>query len=218
MAGLTPNLNDHAIIEPYQTTNNTTEDSAVIVEKAGQQFKEGVPVMLDATGFIIEWDGASFVGGSGTGIAGISRQPGANLGTDGEGAPPQPWGSVGFPGTTTTFGDVGFQPDAVNIPLGAPPSDGRHLFAKATNATIFKGQVDNSGGAVDADFTPVIADVGKEFGLTKDASGHWYVDRGKVTVGTDTAVIVEGIDPITGSVVNGMVRFRFKNAICQLAH
>lgn len=216
MAG--PALTTHAIIEPVETLNNTTERTDVQPEKAGKQFKEGVPVMLDATGFVIEWDGVSFVGGVGTGIAGVSRQPGANLGSDGAGAPSKPYGSVGFPGTSDTFGSVGFQPNAVNIAEGAPPSDGRTVFAVASHETIFKGQVDNSAGNVAADYTPTQAMIGQEFGLTKDANGYWYVDLGKTTVGVNTAVIMEDLDYLTGSVQNALILFRFKDAISQFEH
>lgn len=211
-------LLDHAIIEPVETLNNTTERIDAQPEKAGQQYLEGVPVMLDATGLVIEWDGVSFVGGVGTGIAGVSRQPGANLPSDGAGAPTKPYGSVGFPGTSSTFGSVGFQPAAVNIAEGAPMSDGRAEFAVASHDTIFKGQVDNSAGAIPADYTPTQAMIGQEFGLTKDADGHWYVDLGKTTVGVDTAVILEDLDYLTGSVPNAMVLFRFKDAISQFEH
>jgi hypothetical protein len=38
--------------------------------------------------------------------------------------------------------------------------------------------------------TLVAADEGKEFGITKLANGNWSLDRAKVTVGTNTRVVI----------------------------
>jgi hypothetical protein len=212
------NLADHSEITVYENISGNTDLTAVIAEKAGQVFLRGVPVMTTAAGFVQEWDATVGAAASGVGIAGIALQPGANLASDGAGAPPLPFGSIGAPGTSTTFGKVPYEASAVNIPRGAPFSDGRHIFSAAVEDTVFLGQVDNSAGAVAADWTPVQADINKEFGLTKDATGHWYVDRGKVTVGTNTVLIVLGLDPNTGAIPNGNVFFRFKASIRQIAH
>ncbi len=213
------NLADHLIIQTYQTRSGNTDFTRLINEKAGQTFLEGVPVMTTVLGVVQEWDANVAAAGSGVGIAGVSKQPGANLASAGLGAPVPPFGSVGQPGTTVTYGSVQYQTGAFNIPEGAPFSDGRVIFTEANNDTIFIAQFDNAAGAVAADWTPVQADLNKEYGLTKDATGHWYVDKNKATVGTNTVVIIVGFDPIAGAgVLNGNVLVVFKDSIMQFAH
>lgn len=211
------NLTDHLIIQAVKTISGNTPLSDAKPEKAGKTFLEGVPVML-TSGFCQEWDAAVGPASPTVGIIGVSKEPGSNLGSDGAGAPSLPFGSVGFPGTSSTFGSVQYQPSAVNIAEGSPMSDGRTQYEVAVEDTIFLGQFDNAAGAVAADYTPVNADIGKEYGLTKDATGHWYVDKNKNTVGTNTVVVIEAIDPSTGSIVNGNVLFRFLKAIQQFTH
>lgn len=212
------NLADHLIISVYQTRSGNTEKTDVINEKASQTFKEGVPVM-GSSGVIQEWDANVAAASATVGIAGFSKQPGANLATDGLGSPVQPFGSVGQPGTTSTFGSVQYQTSAFNIAEGAPFSDGRCIFSEANPDSIFIAQFDNAAGAVAADYTPVLADLYKEYGLTKDASGHWYVDKNKATAGTNTVVIIVGFDPIAGlNVVNGNVLIQVKVSISQNVH
>lgn len=210
-------LSDHLIIQAIKTISGNTPLTDAKPEKAGKTFLEGVPVML-TSGFTQEWDANVAAASPTVGIIGVSKQPGANLGSDGAGQPVPPFGSVGFPGTSTTFGSVQYEPSAVNIPEGAPFSDGRTIYEVAVEDTIFIGQFDNAAGTVDADYTPVATDISKEYGLTKDSTGHWYVDKAKATVGTNTVVVIEAIDPSTGSVVNGNVLFRFLKAIQQFTH
>jgi hypothetical protein len=212
------NLADHLIIQAIKTESGNTPLTDAIAELNGRTFLEGVPVMTTAAGFIQEWDAAVNPAGSGVGIIGISKQPGQNLATSGAGAPVAPFGSVGFPGATQTFGSVQYQTSAVNIAEGAPFSDGRAIFEVINDDTIFLAQFDNAAGAVAADYTPVQADINKEYGLTKDATGHWYVDKNKATAGTNTVVIIRGIDPTTGSVVNANVLVSFINKIMQGTH
>lgn len=213
MAG--PNLATHIPIFPVQTISGNTFKTGSIIEKLSQTFNIGVPVEIDAgTGGVIEWDGATIT----KVILGISGVFGSNLSSTGAGAPGA-FGSVGFPGTNSTFGKVPFQSNAVNIAMGAPMTDGRTLFFEANQDTIFEAQVDNSAGNVAADWTPVNTDVGKEFGLTKDAAGgQWYVDRGKTTSGTNTVVVVVGLEPNDGAIPNGRVRFKFLVAATEFAH
>lgn len=212
------NLADHGEITVFKVTTGLADLTMTINEKAGQTFFRGVPIQVTATGVVQEWDGATVAGGSGTGIAGISLAFGNNLGSDGAGAPTTLSSSVGAPGAAVTFGKVPFQPSAVNIPRGAPFVDGRQIFSAAVDETIFIGQVDNSAFAAPADATPVQADIGKEFGMTKDATGHWYVDRAKTTVGTNTVVVIIGLDPVVGSALNANVLFYFKTAATQFGH
>jgi len=208
------NLTDHLIIQAIKTISGNTPLTDAKPEKAGKTFLEGVPVML-TSGFTQEWDANVAAASATVGIIGVSKQPGANLGSDGAGSPSLPFGSVGFPGTSSTFGSVQYQTSAVNIAEGAPFSDGRTIYEVAVEDSIFLGQFDNAAGAVAADYTPVNSDIGKQYGLTKDATGHWYVDKNKATAGTNTVVVIVAIDPATGSIVNGNVLFRFIDSIMQ---
>ncbi len=184
-----------------------------IGEKAGQTFKQGVPVQkitVSTNGFMQEWDGTTFA----VGIAGFGYAPGQNLPTNGAGAP-SGFGPVGPPRSTQTFGAVVNQPSAVNIAVGSPASDGRTLFMLANPDTIFEAVYDNSTGTVAADYTPTSSQIGSTYGLTKDANGYWYVDGG-VTGGSAVVEIV-GADPNNGfGQVNGWVRFKVLAAAQQI--
>lgn len=205
------NLTNHAEIIAVQTRSGNTPKTNSINEKAGQTFLKGVPVQLNA-GVIQEWDATVAATGS---IAGITLVDASNLATDGAGAP-GPFTPIGFPGTGTTFGKVPYEASAVNIPRGAPFQTGQTLFEEANDDTVFSAQFDNASGAVAADYTPVQSDIGKQYGMTKDANGHWYVDKAKVTVGTNTVLVIYQIDPVDGSIVNARVWFTFLQSISQL--
>lgn len=204
------NLTVHQQIGSVQTISGNTPFTGSISEKASQTFLQGVPVQLNA-GFVQKWDGATYTAG----ILGFSLQPAANLASNGKGTPGG-FSQVGPPGSTSTYGSVPYQPSASNIPIGAPMTDGRTLYEQANNDTIFEAQFDNSAGAVAADYTPTIAMIGSQFGLTFDANGYAYVDGGKVTAGTNTCVVMVGINPDdlvqAGTpntyVVNARVRFQ----------
>jgi hypothetical protein len=159
-------------------------------EKAAQTFLMGVPVMMDvAVGAIVEWDGATIA----QGIAGICDEAASNLTTT---ATPK----------TLTFGSVPNQSAAVNIPRGAPLNDGRIGVELANIDTVFQGQV---GPAQ----TTAVTDVGKQYGMTKDADNHWYVDKTKTTVGTNTVCTIAKLDPY--DTARG-VQFTFINAVQQV--
>lgn len=217
MAG--PNLTTHLPITVAQTSTNTTEATQAYPELSGQTFPFGAICQLTSAGYNQVWDGSTVT----RGIVGVSLQPGFNLGSSAAGAPP-PFGSVGAPGTPTTYGTVPNQTSAVNIPAGATFSDGRSNIAQAVQTTIFRGQVDNSSGNVAADWTPTIANVGLQYGATKSSGdGSWYIDLGKSTAGTNTVVIIDALDPetlapgsVTSGVANGNVYFRFLNAASQV--
>jgi len=193
-------LANHSAIEVVETTNNTTEFTRTDPEAAGQTFLYGTPVQLTA-GNVAAWDGATIAAG----IVGVSQGDAQNLGSAGAGFP-GPFSPSPFPGTGTTFGSVPNQPNAVNIPEGAPFSIGGTTYATSTRETIFRGQTDNNTGAAT---TPTQADVGNQYGLTKDADGHWYVDFAKTTPGTNTVVEMFALDPIDGSSANARILFKF---------
>jgi hypothetical protein len=216
MAGA--NLATHLVIQSYQTRSGNTDRTQVINEDINQVFLEGAPVMV-YNGFVRVWNTTVGVPSPVIGIAGFAKQAGANLGSQALGAPVPPFGSVGQPGTGLTFGSVPYQTGAFNIAEGSPFSDGRNIFSEANPDTTFIAQFDNAAGTVAADYTPVATDYMKEYGLTQDASGYWYVDKNKATAGTNTVVIIVGFDPISGlGVVNGNVLIQVMPSITQVFH
>jgi hypothetical protein len=194
------NLLIHTPIIPLLTTSGNTEQTQGIPEKATQTFFRGVFVQLNA-GFVQQWDGSTYANG----ILGVSLQPGQNLATNGAGAP-GPFGQIGPPGAIQTYGNVINEPNAVNIAIGTPIADGRSLVAIANSDTIWEIQTDNSAGTVPSDYTPTQAMVGSQFGVTIDTYGTMYLDLGKVTVGTNTAMQIVSLSPVDGSIVNARVR------------
>lgn len=200
-------LSNHSPIEVVETTNNTTEFTKTYPEKAGQTFLFGTPVQLNA-GVVQAWDGATVAAG----ILGIALHDASNLGSDGLGFP-TPFSPSPYPGTTSTFGSVPNQPNGVNIADGAPFTIGGTTVAQANDDTIFRGQTDNNTGAAT---TPTKANVGTQYGMSKDANNNWYVDFGKTTVGTNTVVEMVDLDPIDGSIANARILFKFVSAARQL--
>jgi hypothetical protein len=70
---------------------------------------------------------------------------------------------------------------------------------------------------------PTITSVGKQYGLTEDASGNWYIDFNSTTPGTNTVLTVIGLYPgdITQTsaiteVPNGQLLFQFLPAAQQV--
>jgi hypothetical protein len=54
-------------------------------------------------------------------------------------------------------------------------------------------------GATGANYTPTGANIGVQYGLTKDSStGYWYIDTDK-TAANDVCVLIYGLDPQTSS-------------------
>lgn len=210
------NLSYHQPIASVETTTGLTPFTAAIAEKSGQTFKYGVPVQQNA-GYIQQWDGTTIAAA----IAGFSMIPGSNLATNGAGSPGG-FGQVGPPTAIQTYGNVPNQPSAFNIAVGAPTTDGRTLFEVSSGATIFEATYDNSAGSNAASYTPTVAQIGSQFGLTIDANGQFYVDGGKVTAGTNTVVQMVGINPIDLTatpntyVINARVRFQVLGTARQL--
>lgn len=212
-------LADHIEIHSiYTMSGNSPQTRGDITEQASQTFLKGTPVMLNV-GNIKVWDAnATIPSTNAVGIAGIALANGSNLASSGLGAPGG--GGVGNltgvkpPGTSLTFGKVPFQTSAVNIIPGSPVSDGRTLFEVANVDTVFEAQFDDAGG------TPANAVtnknmIGKQFGLTLDATGHWFVDFAKTGAGT-VAVLIRDLNPLDGAIQNGRVYFTFINGIAQL--
>ena len=201
------NLTTHLPILQVQEKAGTTPFTSAQPEKAGQIFLSGTPVQL-SSGFVQAWDGTTFTAG----ILGVSESFGLNLGTAGAGAPVPPFGGITGNIAIQTYGSVPNQPNAVNIALGTPVSDGRTLYIEPNSDNIFQALFDNSNGTVAADWTPVQSDIGVEYGLTKDANGYWYVD--KHLTGGSAVVQIVGL-PL-GSYLNAPVTFVFMTAAVQV--
>lgn len=208
MAG--PNLTYHQPIGTVETTSGLTPLTGSNPELAGQTFKYGVPLQLSG-GYIQQWDGATLTAA----ILGFSLTTGLNLATNGAGAP-GPFAQIGPPGAIQTYGNVPNQPSASNVAVGTPISDGRTLFEASIGLNIFEATFDSSTGTVAANYTPTQAMIGTQFGLTEDANGQWYVDNGKVTPGTNTVVVMVGVNPIDGFIINARVRFQVLAAAREL--
>jgi hypothetical protein len=159
-------------IHSVQTLSGNQARVRRIIEEATQTFLQGTPVQIAVDGGVQAWDGVTIA----LGIAGFCLSAASNLTTLGV-------------AKTLTFGTVPNETSAVNISRGAPLNDGRIDFEVSTDDTIFKGQVGPSQ-------TCAASDVGKQYGLTKDTDGHWYVDKTKTTVGTNTVVIITKLDPV----------------------
>jgi hypothetical protein len=215
MAG--PNLTYHQPISAVETVTGLTPFNVANPEKAGQTFPIGVPVQINA-GYTQVWDGTTLTAG----IAGFSLTYGLNLASNGYGAPGA-FAQVGPPGSIQVYGNVPNQPAAVNIAVGAPISDGRTYFESSAGMNIFEANFDDSTGTTAANYTPLQSQIGTQFGLTVDANNQWYVDNAKTTPGTNTVVLLVGINPIdqvpgaAGTyIVNARVRFQVLAAARQL--
>jgi hypothetical protein len=204
-------LSTHQHIRQVKTTSgNSPLTTGQIGEAAGQTFMGGTPVMKSTTtnpGYIVAWDGTTLVAG----ILGISPGFANNLPTNAAGAPIQPFGSVQR-GANLTFGNVFNQPLAVNIPMGAPLSDGRLVIELAVPDTWFEAQIDNdtTGTAPTANTL-----VGGQYGLTIDTAGQWYVDLAKT--GANAALVVKQLNPADPlGTPFGRVWFTFLPTVSQL--
>lgn len=209
------NIAVHTAIFPVETDSGNTDRTQALPELAGQTFKGGVPVQLtEPAGFVQKWDGTTVAAG----ILGVSSSFGLNLGTSGAGAPAPGYGQVTGNKALQTYGSVVNEPNAVNIALGTPAIDGRTLFFVANGDTRFQIQVDNSAGAVPADYTPTLLQMlGNQYGITFDSGGTCYLDANKDTPGTDTVFQVLDYDTVDGNLVNGHVIGKFIASARQLS-
>lgn len=181
-----------SLITSVQTVSGNQPAIRRIIEKNGQTFLAGTPVMIDTgSGGIKAWDGATIT----QGIAGFTKEAGANLATTGV-AQQQSFGSVPNESAARNYSRPYF-------------NDGRNGFEVGNEDTIFQGQV---GPAQ----TALVTDVGVEYGMTIDADGHWYVDKTKTTVGTNTVVTVVKLDPNDQSATPRGVYFKVTKVAQQL--
>lgn len=159
-----------AIILGIGTQSGSQPRIRRIIEKNGQTFLMGVPVMIDnATGAVKEWDGVT----TAAGIAGISKEPASNLTAT---------GVRQF--VTMPNNPVPYQPQAQAIVRGAPYNDGRIGFELADEDIMFFAQV----GPAQVTANNL---VGQNFGMTKDGDGHWFVDTGKVAANQVVCQVVK---------------------------
>lgn len=175
-----------ALIQERGTISGNQFRMERINEDAAQLFLAGTPLQINpANGALKAWDGVTLANG----IAGISKEFGANLvaagvplGTNGPAA-----GNVPTVGGGITFGGAG---GVQNEPLASNLSrpyfnDGKTGIILPVGDSLFYGQV---GPAQ----TTLATDVGKQYGLTKDVDGHWFVD--KLKLGANAAVQVVYLD------------------------
>ena len=207
-------LSTHLPIIDVGTISGNQPDIFNYLEGATQTYIGGSVVEL-SSGYIIAWDGTTVT----RGIIGVSMLPGFNLSSNGKGASPL-YGSIGFPGGAPTFGSVPQQSSAVNLVHGAVFTTGLAIVLKATADTIFEIMTDASSGGT---YNPTNATVGTQLGLTVDANGYWYADLAKTTVGTNTVITVQSINPqdlVVGSATTGInnarVRFTFNQGASQV--
>jgi hypothetical protein len=184
-------------IHSVETVSGNQPRVRRIIEEASQTFLPGTPVEIASDGGVEEWDGSTLADK----IAGFSLEAGQDLASLGV----QPSAAVVGP-QPLTFGSVPNETSAENI--GRPAfSDGRNGFEVATQDTVFRGQVGPSQSVT-------AANVGIQYGLTKDSDGHWYVDTSKTT--TNAVVEVVKLDPWDQSTTRRGVWFVVLPAAAQL--
>ena len=166
-----------AEIHSIQTVSGQQPRMRRLPEEALQTFLPGTPLQLAAgDGGVKAWDGVTVA----FGIAGFAKEFGNNLAVLGN-TPTAAVNNNPQPG----FNIVPNEPLALSIerPFFR---DGRTGFEVAVADTVFLGQV----GPLQ---TALASDVGKQYGLTLDADGHWYVDKTKG--GASVVVEIVRIDP-----------------------
>ena len=171
-----------ALIQERGTVSGNQNRMSRINEDAAQTFLAGTPLMMNnATGALKAWDGVTITAG----IAGIGKEFGANLTTAGV-----PLGTSQAPsnapmvGGGITFGSVQNESAASN--LSRPYfNDGKTGIVLAIPDNVFYGQV---GPAQ----TTAQTDIGKQYGMTKDADNHWYVDKTKT--GVSAVCVITALD------------------------
>ena len=166
-----------AEIHSIQTVSGNQARIRRLPEEAGQTFLPGTPVQVAAgDGGLKAWDGVTVAAG----IAGFSKEFGNNLAalgvipTAAVNPTPQP-GSAIIPNEPLAL--------LITRPLFR---DGRQGFEVSTDDTVFLAQVGPAPSTA-------LTDVGKQYGLTLDSDGHWYVDKTKT--GAAAVVYVTKLDP-----------------------
>ena len=178
-------------ILPVESLSGNQFRAFRLIEESGQTFKVGTPVSIAAgDGGVQAWTVNTQGPGQG-GICGISYEAASNLGSTGLGAPTPFSPFLGLGAAAGTFGSVPNEPSAKNIAHGAPINDGRVGFILPAADVVFSATFGNAGNAA----TPANTDVGKQYGLTIDTGGNfWYVDKAKVTAGTNTVLTIIALD------------------------
>lgn len=173
-----------ALIQSRGTVSGNQPRIDRLIEDALQTFLAGTPLQINTVdGGLKAWDGVTVTAG----LAGISKEFGANLATVGVSlgttAPVVGSGIPAAPGGQT-FGSVQNEPGASNF---SRPyfNDGRSGIELCIPDTVFYGQCGPSQ-------TTALTDIGKQYGLTKDVDGHWFVDKTKT--GASAVLTVTGLD------------------------
>lgn len=189
-------------IQVVQTISGNQWNANRYTEEASQTFQVGTPTQIaSGDGGWQAWAGTAATN-SGTFISGISYEAAHNYSA--LGVAPLPYQPVVTTGSTITFGSVPNQSSAVNIPMGAPFTDGRIGVYLPTLDTVFSATFGNNGNTA----TPAITDVGKQYGLTIDSnSKFWYVDKNKTS--TNAVVEIVGLDPRYTPAAGTNVLFKF---------
>jgi hypothetical protein len=182
-----PNLSSHNPITMYETISGNTELTLNPPQAAGQTFKLGTPVSLNATGFAQAWDGATLTGAPGS-IYGVAEEAASNFAVAGQGAPSN-FGQIGPPWATLSGTPPPNQPNAVVIPYGAPLVTGGVLTMLATQDTLFKAQTDNSDTAATITAASVTSNV-----LSATATNtHWVGEKLLLSGFTSAGVPLNGL-------------------------
>lgn len=158
-----------------------------LAEAASETFLKGVPIVL-SSGYAAE---SAAIAAAGVLLAGISSEFAHDLTTDGV-------------AKTLTYGSVQNQANAVLIPGGAPPSDGKVGVIIANDETEFVGECVSTHALA-------VTDVGAIYGLTKGANNQWYIDTAKsTTAGGAIVTITELVDDVGTD--GGKMAFKFLKA------
>lgn len=167
-----------AEIHSIQSISGNQPRMRRLIEESGQTFLPGTPVSIaSGDGGVQAWNGSTIA----YGIAGFSKEFAHNLGSTGSipiasNPGPQP-GSAIVPNETSAL--------SITRPFF---QDGRIGFEVADPDTVFLAQVGPSQSVTNAN-------VGIQYGMTKDSDNHWYVDTTKTTVGTNTVCTIVRLDP-----------------------
>jgi hypothetical protein len=157
-----------ALIQERETVSGNQFRMQRINEDAAQTFLGGTPLQINnVTGALKAWDGVTITNG----IAGIAKEFGANL-------------SVAGTAQDQTFGSVQNEASAVN--KSRPYfNDGKTGIVLFIPDNVFYAQV----GPLQV---TAQTDIGKQYGMTKDTDGHWFVDKTKT--GAAAVVVVIALD------------------------
>lgn len=155
-----------------------------LAEVATSTALQGVPVVINGSGFATE---VGTITDDTDLLAGFSSEPFHNL-------------TVANTAEELNYGAVQGQTNAILIPVGAPPSDGK------IGVHVVGDEVEFLAKVRDAD-TTAITNVGSIFGLTKDTDNFWEVDLSITTTGTGAIITITQLVDDAGT-AGGKVLFR----------